>query len=92
VKLVLADGVPQEVRLVFFVASLQAISKKDGGLKPIAVGLILRRLASKIANRWATERVLPILGPRKLVVGVRGGSGPRSAFLRCLRISISYHS
>jgi len=73
-NLVLAGGVPQEVRLVFFGASLHAISKKDGGLKPIAVGLTLRRLASKIGNRLATERVLLILGPRQLGVGVRGGA------------------
>jgi len=74
VNLVLASGVPQEIRRVFFGASLHAISKKDGGLRPIAIGLTLRRLTSKIANRWATERVLPILGPRQLGVGVRGGA------------------
>jgi len=37
--------------------------KKSGGLRPIAVGLTLRRLASKIANHWAMEYLGPELAP-----------------------------
>ena len=47
---------------------------KDGGLRPIAIGLTLRRLASKIVNRWATDRLSSKLAPRQLGVGVRGGA------------------
>jgi len=70
VNLMLAGGVPVQVRHIFFRASLHATGKKDGGLYPIAVGLTLHRLASKIANRWATERMVPLLAPRQLGVGV----------------------
>jgi len=67
-------GVPMQVRHIFLGASLHAISKQGGRLRPIAVGLTLRRLSSKVANRWATERMVPLLAPRQLGVGVRGGA------------------
>jgi len=54
VYLVLAGGIPHAVRHAFLGATLHALKKKDGGLRPIAIGLCLRRLVSKIANRWAT--------------------------------------
>lgn len=73
-NLVLSGGVPQPVRHVFFGANLHALRKKDGGIRPIAVGLTLRRLASKIVCRWAADRLLPDLAPRQLGVGVRGGA------------------
>jgi len=68
VNLVLAgqDQIPMQVRHIFFGASLNALGKKGGGLWPIAVGLTLRRLASKFANRWATERMVPFFAPRQL--------------------------
>jgi len=61
-----------KVRPYLFGAKLHALRKKDGGLRPIAVGLTLRRLAAKVANRWATECSIPILFPRQL-----GGGGFR---------------
>jgi len=73
-SMILAGGVPGKVRPYFFGAKLHAIRKKDGGLRPIAVGLTMRRLASKVANRWATECSMPLLFPRQLGVGVQGGA------------------
>ena len=73
-NLVLAGGVPPLVRPSFFGASLHALRKKDGGLRPIAIGLALRRLASKMANKWASSCLLSKLAPRQLGVGVRGGA------------------
>ena len=35
----------------------------------------MRRVVSKIANRWATDCVLSKLAPRQLGVGVHGGTG-----------------
>ena len=40
-------GVPEVIRPVFFGATLFPFPKKDGGIKPLAVGLALRRLVSK---------------------------------------------
>ena len=51
---VLAGKVPEWVRPHFFGASLLAFAKKDGGVRPIAVGVTLRRLAAKVACRRVT--------------------------------------
>ena len=37
-------------RILFFSANLTALRKKDGGIRPMAEGNILRRLASKVAT------------------------------------------
>jgi len=66
INLVLAGGLPPPVRHVFFGASICALRKRDGCISPIAVGLTLRRLASKIANRWAMEYLWPELAPRQM--------------------------
>jgi len=63
INYVLAGGVPLPVRHVFFGASLHALRNKDAGIRPIVVGLTLRRLASKIASHWAMEYMLPELAP-----------------------------
>jgi len=76
VNLFLAGGILQAVRHAFFGATLHALKKKDGGLRPIAVWLYLRRLASKVANRWATAELLSTLAPHQLGVGVRLGAKP----------------
>jgi len=73
VNLVLRGGVPLPVRAHFFGARLFALSKPGGGLRPIAVGLTLRRLVAKVANRSAVGRCASFLGPRQLGVGVKGG-------------------
>ena len=43
--------------IVFFSANLTALRKNDGGIRPIAVGNILGRLASKVANHFASYKV-----------------------------------
>ena len=54
-------------------ARLIAANKKSGGLRPIAVGNILRRLTSKLIAKGASDRVEAILAPHQLGVGIRGG-------------------
>ncbi len=66
--------VPLSVRPIFFGANLFALGKKDGGVRPIAVGLTLRRMVAKIANYWATSKCSAILLPRQLGVGAKGGA------------------
>ena len=74
IKLCLSGLVPPNIRHLFFGANLLAFKKKDGGLRPIAVGLILRRLTSRVACA-ATREMLPnILEPIQLGVGTRGGA------------------
>ena len=50
------------------------MEKKDGGIRPIAVGYIWRRLTAKCANRHASESMTTILSPKQLGVGAKGGA------------------
>jgi Reverse transcriptase (RNA-dependent DNA polymerase) len=47
--------------------------KKDGGLRPIAVGLTLRRLAAKVVATHATSKLQSLFSPVQLGVGVARG-------------------
>jgi hypothetical protein len=46
---ILAGKINEEVLPIFFGASLCALSKKDDGLRPIAIGCSFRRLAARVA-------------------------------------------
>ena len=51
-------------------ANLLAVKKKSGGLHPIAVGEVLRRLTSKCISRVVTAEVSGSLSPLQVGVGV----------------------
>lgn len=69
----IAGDIPEHARQAFFGASLIAIRKKDGGVRPIAVGSIYRRLASKILAKRMSTALATELQPVQLGVGVRTG-------------------
>jgi len=73
-NLTLAGGIPAAVRPAFFGGVLHALAKPDGGVRPIAVGLTLRRLVAKVVNRWALEKCRSFLSPRQLGAGAKGGA------------------
>ena len=52
---------------------LIALRKKDGGIRPIAVGYYWRRHAAKCANAYGIEIVSGYFSPSQLGVGVSGG-------------------
>ena len=58
---------------VFFGGRLIALSKKDGGTRPIVVGCTLRRLAAKCACSFGNERLRALLTPRQVGVATKGG-------------------
>ena len=68
-NLVLAGQVPECARDALYCASLCAFRKKDGGLRPIAVGSVYRRLPARIAARFAADLLGPELRPVQLGVG-----------------------
>ena len=74
VNLILGGCCPVQIQPVFFGGRLLALAKHDGGVRPIAVGMVWRRLVSKCAAAYATEKSNPILSPTQLGVGVRGGA------------------
>ena len=65
---------PEGVRPHFFGGTLHAFNKSCGGIRPIAVGLTLRRLVAKAACAKAVVKCGPILAPRQMGVGVKGGA------------------
>ena len=65
-NLVLRGETPVEVRPFFFGASLVALRKKCGGVRPIAVGCSLRRLVAKVACKQVAVEMAELLAPRQL--------------------------
>ena len=73
-NLVLSGITPVQVRPLFFGATLTALNKKDGGLRPIAVGCTLRRMVAKVASRAVLERMGSLLAPLQLGFGTSLGA------------------
>ena len=72
-NVILQGSIPETIKHLFFSARLTAFSKKDGGLRPIAVGLTLRRLVAKLAAVQALGAVKSNFTPLQLGVGVSRG-------------------
>jgi len=68
------NGIPPEVGKTLYGGSLMALNKPGGGLRPIAIGLVWRRLTAKVCVQHVTKRATALLAPRQLGFGVRGGS------------------
>ena len=69
VNLVLQGRTPSSVRPFFFGATLVALRKKEGGIRPIAVGNTLRRLVAKCAGHCVTGTMQTHLAPKQLGYG-----------------------
>ena len=72
-EIVFKGKVPMEACAFFYGGNLIALSKKCGGIRPIAIGNTLRRLASKIAMSTVTELQKELFWPHQLGVGVKLG-------------------
>lgn len=70
---ILRGKVKEEICQYVYGASLCALTKKDGGIRPIAVGLSLRRLVSKLACRHINEEIGKYLYPVQLGFGTKQG-------------------
>ena len=73
VNLLLSGKCHPAIIPVLFGGRLIALSKKSGGVRPIAVGFTLRRLCSKCANAFAISELLQYFGSRQLGAGIKGG-------------------
>ena len=73
VNVMLRGEVPQFAVPVLYGANECAIRKKDGGIRPIAVGSSLRRLAVKVGSRPIVQALGEELRPVQLGVSTRGG-------------------
>ena len=61
------------MRPFFFGASLVALKKKCGGVRPIAVGCTLRRLVAKIACKRVADDMAELLALFNLAMECVGG-------------------
>jgi hypothetical protein len=74
INLQLQGLTPSSVRSTIFGATLLAISKKTGGVRPIAVGYVWRRLTAKVACCYVKDASAALLTPRQLGFGITGGA------------------
>ena len=74
VNLDLKDTIPVDIQPIFFGANLCALSKKDGGIRPIAVGTTLRRLITKVGFKPISQELGLLFRPNQLGYGSKGGS------------------
>ena len=79
-------------RILFFSANLTALRKKDGGIRRIAVGNILRHFASKVANHFASHKVANFLRPFQLGVSVKKCMRSRSSLRQNYHQITTIHS
>jgi hypothetical protein len=74
VNLLLEGKAPPSVQGSMFGAKIQAIAKKNGGIRPPAVDYVWRRLTAKVACNHVKEASAALFAPRKLGFGVPGGA------------------
>jgi hypothetical protein len=69
VNFILQGHTPLSIRPSFFGTKLIALQKKEGGIRPIAVGLTLRRLVAKCASFHVRQFIGDKLAPLQLGFG-----------------------
>ena len=74
INFIFSTQLPSTVNSLFFSARLIALAKPDGGIRPIAVGHTLRRLCSKILNKWATVTLKNDFHQTQFGAGARCGT------------------
>ena len=73
VNVLLKGSLPVDIVRIIYGGKLIALRKKDGGIRPITVGYVIRRIVAKCANQSIINRGSLGLLPRQLGVGVKGG-------------------
>ena len=68
------DQLPVSVAPVFCSASLTALKKLKGGVRPIAVGEVLWRLVAKCIAKQTQTEPAELFSSEQLAVGVEGGA------------------
>jgi len=74
VNFLLRGKIHPQVSPVLFSGNLIALEKKSGGIRPIAVGYTLRRIAATCANSYATNQLAGYFSPIQPGVWTPGGS------------------
>ena len=89
INLILLPGrVPKQIVPIFYGANLTALKKPDGGTRPVAVGLTLRRLAAKTIMAKLKSFCEKEFRPNQLGVGTQNGC---EAAVHALRSYLESH-
>ena len=83
-NLLTSGSIPEDIIPYFFGGRLIALNKKDGGIRPIVIGLVYRRLISKLIAGYAREKLAPMWSPLQLGLVFREG-----VRLLCMRRDIT---
>ena len=78
VNLIFAGNVPNVACGALYGVSLCNLTKKDGGIRPIAIGSTFRRLSAKLAANYVSASLSGSLRPKQLGVGTTGGCSDSS--------------
>ena len=73
-NVMLKGDIPDSVAPYVCGGRLHAALKKDGGIRPITVGNLLRRLVSRLAVMSVFDQAQQVLAPTQVGVGTRGGA------------------
>ena len=72
-EMVANGGLPDFILKYFFGALLTPLKKKSGGIRPIACGLLLRRLVTKVTLQPELQQIRSLLLPSQVGCAVKGG-------------------
>jgi hypothetical protein len=86
INIMLSGSVPDEICPFIYGANLIALGKKSGGIRPIAIGYVFRRIAAKLACGSIIDEVRPYLQPHQMGFGSPGGA---EAIHRASRIFVA---
>ena len=87
--IVLAGKILEAITPIFYGARLIGLSKPDGGVRPIAIGLTLRRIIAKICMKKLKPSHESLFLPQQLGVGLRSGCG--GAIHSTLQFALKVH-
>lgn len=73
-NLIVNGNICTGVRSIVGGGALCALKKRAGGIRPICMGLVLRRLVSKIVCRLLKQKFVETLSPSQVGVGVPSGA------------------
>ncbi|XP_072937198.1 uncharacterized protein [Epargyreus clarus] len=73
INFMLQGKVNNDITAILYGANICALKKKDGGIRPIAVGCTFRRLASKVCCKHIGSTITEKCSPIQLGFGSKGG-------------------
>ena len=73
INVIISNKLPTYVSPILLGANITALNKKDGGIRPIAVGETIRRIACKCALKRVEKSVSKLMSPFQFGCGVRAG-------------------